>query len=60
LFLGLFLEKRMAAMAHITPRKSSVENGSDQKKAPERVGIINPMEYTVEHNAVFPVESAAV
>ena len=50
----------ITAIAQRTPTASIKENGSYQKIAPERVGKMNPKEYTVEHSAVFPFARAAV
>ena len=59
LFVG-FLEQIIAVIANIIPRISIIENGSFQNIAPETVGSMKPMEYTVEHKDVFPVVKAAV
>ena len=54
------MDKAIVTVASIIPIRSKRENGSCQNIAPDNVGKIKPMEYTVEQSAVFPVAKAAV
>ena len=60
LFWGDDLDKAMVTMASIIPIRSKGVNGSCQNIAPDNVGKIKPIEYTVEQSAVFPVVKADV